>query len=516
MFAKLKTSLKKITPIQANSIGIILMMGIIKIVFFLRDIIIAYYFGVSKDVDIYLFVLIVPMFLYNIISGSFYLYFVPTYLKIKTDSGPDTAKEYFSRFITIATPILALIAAFYAWGLPDSFLGINNVSDNIKDIANFRHMLNWAAVFFFFFTISSFLISLLQAEHHYARSFMPQILIPACSILFIVSYARTLTVASALYGTAVGSALSFLTLCFYAQKLKFFKRFHFHLGDRQGTSNIEQFFILIVSAFLPNLINMVDRQIAINLGEGKLTALNYGFILPGGLLEIFSAGMGIALYSYFSQWIATDKKHLMIETTQKVFICTISFIVPLCSFLIVYARPIIAVLFERGIFTAQDTLIVAPTLQCYAMMPAFAIIGIIGARIVSTTRKNQALLVIGTVLFVVKMLSNYILIRFFDFYGIPLATVLMYLLMIFIVFRYLHLLQFHIFCSDFLKQMGRGLIAATGVFFSFMIALNFSNEFSNFSKILSGACLLGAWLFITFRMNRRYIFAQFKRSLQNA
>ena len=62
----MKKIFSKISPMQFNAMFVIILIGILRLLGFGRDVLIANYFGLNINVDIYLLSLVIPMFFFSV------------------------------------------------------------------------------------------------------------------------------------------------------------------------------------------------------------------------------------------------------------------------------------------------------------------------------------------------------------------------------------------------------------------------------------------------------------------
>lgn len=496
-----------------QTILIVLSLGIVKIFGFLKDVLIANYFGVSKEVDIYLYTLVIPMLFFNILSGSFNLFFCPFYLKVKTEQGLETARQYASFIFLNVIIILLGLTLLVGFVLPDLFIKMNKAFFTHQDqIIYFRYLSTWSAVFLFCYTFSFMLNSLLQAEHHYILSSYPQILIPVMSIIFMVWLHTDLSVSSILYGQTAGALICCIFLIGVTYRYGLFS-FSFRMSNFYNVKTytqhgVDQFGINIITFTLASLLLTIDHQIASTLGSGKLTIITYGQRIPDATIEILYSGLGIALFTYFSQWFIKGEIKTLIEATQKTIMHTTFFIVPAVSFFIIFRKSLITVLFERGAFSKEATAYVSDIFSLYSLSIYFAIISLVGARIIFAIRKGYFFIKYGILQFIVKIVLSLIFIKFFDLNGIPLAYLSINILATYMVFKFLNLQSIHIFEYSFRKQVLKCFLSTSLIILILKIANLINPNLSNFKQILLGLSLLAIYYLIVLILNNRHRFIE--------
>ncbi len=121
----------------------------------------------------------------------------------------------------------------------------------------------------------------------------------------------------------------------------------------------------------------VSQAIAASFREGSVSWLQYAFRLmqlPIGLFGVAVATVSLPAMSRAA--VGNDARQLrstLSESVRLVFLLT----VPSALFLAVFARPVIALLFQHGAFAADDTRATGDALLMYCIgLPAFAAVGI--------------------------------------------------------------------------------------------------------------------------------------------
>ena len=171
-----------------------------------------------------------------------------------------------------------------------------------------------------------------------------------------------------------------------------------------------------------NINIIVDSSLASTLSEGKLSALNYGFIIYTAIASTTIFGISTVLFPSFAKTISSNDLSAFksqVTATLKV-LCFI--LIPLTVGLITLRTPIVKLAFERGAFDHRAVELTKTALTFYA-------IGMIGFGIQEILNKSFFALKdtktptkFGIVSVVINIVLNLILIRKMDLAGLALAT----------------------------------------------------------------------------------------------
>ncbi|HQO58855.1 MAG TPA: lipid II flippase MurJ, partial [Candidatus Omnitrophota bacterium] len=406
---KLSFKGSKITPIKKATLVISVILLVVKLVNFFIDLLVAQYFGINENVDIYLYALMIPLLFNAVLANSFNQYFIPNYLKVKARENEEYKKDYLL-IVFVCYAILVLIVSLICCNiLPKFLIRINPTLFHSGDlIESYLRFSLWLGIYFFFFTVSNVFTSILQAEHYYSASLYPQIYIPLIGVISMLIFHHQLGIFSIIYGFVLGSIISFMLLFLKTVQKKIFSlkqlRFNFHIL-KTGT-DYHQFLYLLIALIFPNVLSFIDKQMASYLGAGKLSALSYGQGIPNALSSILIYSLGISVFSYFSEWFVKDNVTKLIHAVRKAIYFLLIIIIPFCYYIFLFSEDIIGVLFERGNFTGSDTIIVSQIMQFYIFSIFLTATTTIATRIVSAIHKNHFFIIFYPSIFILKLLLN--------------------------------------------------------------------------------------------------------------
>ncbi len=224
------------------------------------------------------------------------------------------------------------------------------------------------------------------------------------------------------YGVTIGAIFQFAVQLPLLYKRGFQYHFYLNLKDKQ----LQRVFFL----WLPTVLGFASYQInfAVNtflvtfLAERSITYLNYAYRvmhLPAGL---FGVAIGSVAIAEFSSQVAFNTFDILKERLRHALKLVSLLTMPIATLFLVLAVPICRVIYERGKFTAEDTLFTAQALMLYAP----GIFASAGVRSVAACfyalkdTKTPALVGLATV--VINFIINRSLMYRIGFLTFPLAT----------------------------------------------------------------------------------------------
>lgn len=189
---------------------------------------------------------------------------------------------------------------------------------------------------------------------------------------------------------------------------------------------IKKIFILIPPVLLSVAVNdlnkVIDEALASNLITGSISALNYSNRLKAFVLGVFISAITTVIFPMLSQ--EANKKNLdSMKNVIGVGINTILLItIPATVGLVVLARPIVRMAFERGAFDSIDTNMTSEALIFYAVGLVGMAIRTLLDRVYYSLQDTKTPLKNGAIAVGLNIGLNLILIRFMAHRGLALAT----------------------------------------------------------------------------------------------
>jgi putative peptidoglycan lipid II flippase len=100
--------------------------------------------------------------------------------------------------------------------------------------------------------------------------------------------------------------------------------------------------------------------------------------------------------------------------------------VPLTLMLVYFSEPLVALLFQRGAFTAEDTHLISQVQAAYLLQVPFYVLSILILQLVYSVHGNRIVLLSAVISLPLDVLLNYVLMQYFGVVGIALSTVMVY------------------------------------------------------------------------------------------
>lgn len=387
-----------------------------------KEMAIAYRYGISQEVDAYLFV-------FNLVSWPVSVWFsvltvvlVPLVGRIRRDTSVDLPR--FRSELLGLTILVGIGLMVFAWiGLPlllrSPWTGLPPSSVIIAtDMMSAMALLAPFGVL-----ISLFSAWILSAGRH-ANTLLESV--PALVLLAALFAFPAGGVEPLVWGTLAGVACHLASLVFPLAKLSAIEAPRFTRQSPQWPAFWQGFGIMMVGQALMSFSGILDQFFAAHLGIGAIATLSYANRILALILGLGATAVSRAALPVFSQARSQGIQlhRLVTHWAQLLFVFgAITMIVG--WWLAPWA---VKLLFERGAFVASDTKAVTELLRCGLLQLPFYFSASVLVSYASSQRRYTLLFWSGVIGIFLKIVFNILLISLFGINGIVLAWSVVYAL----------------------------------------------------------------------------------------
>ena len=336
---------------------------------FVRQIVFGLYFGTGLEMDAYVAALRVPDALFLIVAGgALGSAFIPTFttrLAQEDEAGAWRLASAISNLLLIVlVPLSAAAMALSPWLVRTVVAPAADPAIQARAADLMRVMLLSPAIF----GVSGIVMGALNAHQHFllpaVAPLLYNIAIIAGAIWGGISGTGTM---GAAVGMVVGALLHLLVQV--PGLLRYGARYTPALGLRDpGVREVGTLMAPRVLGVAVVQINMViTTRLASALGGGAISALDYAWrlmLLPQG---IFAQAVGTAVFPTFSAQAARGELDAMRHTLLTMLRTLVALMLPATAGMIVLGRPLVALVFERGAFSATSTADVSMALALFSL-----------------------------------------------------------------------------------------------------------------------------------------------------
>ena len=396
-----------------------------------KEMAIAYYFGVSEELDAFLFVFNLVQWPTAILGSVLTASLVPLASKLRTSSPQDlpTFRDELlgvALWVSLALGLIAFLGL--PWLVKQSFLGLTPTQGKVA------HSVVQTLVCFLPFAI----LGCLFAAWTMASKRHLNTLLEACPALAILVLLSTLGSFTALiWGYILGFALQALLL-FVPLVLRGESSWaRFSWSSPHWRFFLQGFGTLLIAQAILSLVGLVDQFFAVRIGPGELSSLNYANRIMSLFLSLGTVAISRSILPVFSELHSKGKDLFGIACRW----ATSFFILGLIGAILVnFGAPfLVGLLFQQGEFTARNTAEVSHVLRYATVQAPFYFTSMILVSALLSQQRASKILLITSGTLAVKFLLAILWVPQLGVNGLLLATACVYLTSASLAFMLLYL-----------------------------------------------------------------------------
>lgn len=387
---------------------------------FIREMVMAGFFGTSYVVDAYVMAQSIPSIIFAGVFEAVATSYVPL-LSEKIEKGSSKEGNAFTSAIINILLAASVISSMIGILFSDQITAVfaKGFTGETAELTSFFIKITFSYSFF------SSTASILDAFLRYKNIFLTQI---------IISYTQNIV----LIGTIIVSAffsyyfLAFGLLISYAIKLFFMYttsrkegyEYSLHGGiTREIVRNISVLAIPVFLGSSASQINLfIDKYLASNLAEGSIAALNYAATLNTTITSLTVGILITMIYPKLAQANATENKARFVELVQSVFNLIIIITLPFSLGAMIYCNQIVQIVLERGAFDVTATSFTASAYFFYSAGMLFTSLSSFFVQIYYSVHDMKTPMYFAIVGVIVNIVLNFLLVGSMQHNGLALAT----------------------------------------------------------------------------------------------
>ena len=448
---------------------------------FIREILLAYQFGTSYIVDAYTASTALPNVLFSLFASGFSNAYITVYTRIPDDKA---RRNFFNNAITclaVSSLILAVVCCLFSPQLTH-FLAPGFDETATALLTRFIRII---VIGLPFMTIFSMISAQLGSREsfiftNFCDFIVVNLLIIAAILLATADHPEVL-----IYGEAFSWAIAGLLLGSYAWK-------RHGIRYRPAVAVRDPYFIMLCKLGLPlgasRLITEIngvsDRIFASMLGEGVTSALSYANRVQLIFYTLTTSVFLSVCYPRMNRCFAEGDHEQGMYYVRKALMLAAYISIPAAGGLFIFAKPVTALLFQRGSFTADSTAVTAGCLAFYALGIPFYALRETAAKALGANMQQRKIMKNTAISVVFNILLNLALYRPLGHIGLALATSLTGVVVSVLAIGDLRKIGLFLFergqVSDFLKISGGTALALAVSILTYRCSLSFAGNAVSF------------------------------------
>jgi putative peptidoglycan lipid II flippase len=393
---------------------------------FLRESLMAGFYGQGYATDAYNAAFILPDLLYwllvgGVLSAAFIPVFSEYIAKGKEDEGWQVVSSTVN-LILLTLGILIFIGLIFTPQFLDLIVPGFEKTGNIPLTI---HLTRIILIQPLFMAVSGLMMGILNSYKIFWPSALGTVLYNACVILFGTIFANSAepeSISGFAIGVVIGAIASFAVQIPALLKvgIRYYPIIDWH---NSGVRRIAALAVPIIISYSLNQIQVVvNTSLGSLLSPGSITAIWYSYRLFQLPVGIFALAIAVAFFPTMTEQAALKQWDKFRQTISSGIRMVIFITLPISAGMIVLRYPLIRVLFEHGEFTAQDTAHTAIPLFFFAVgITAQAVIQIL-PRAFYALQDTWTPVILGIIAMAVNILAMYALIGPLAHGGLAFAT----------------------------------------------------------------------------------------------
>ena len=411
-------NIRKRTTAQTAALMAILTVGT-KMLGFAREMVLAAFYGAGEVTDAYNMAQNITNILLAGFVSAVGISYMPILSRKVADAGREEGNLYTSRLLN---GMMCIIVGAIALGAIFAKPLVRIFAPGYEES---RAMLTvWYLRFAFFAVLFAAFVYLFEAYLQYNAVFFPQIVLgyvqSTAVIIFVILSARTDN-RFLIFGIVAGFALRGIGCWAIASKKGFRYTPDFQMGDA-----VREALMLALPIFIGGSVaqinTFVDRVLASQLAEGSVSALTYSNEIINAIVMLTVSILVTLVYPRLNQAFAAGEKEQIGALTERGINVLSLLCVPLSLGAMVYATPVIRLVYEHGAFTAQHTATTAASFFCYALGLTFLAFNQLITKVFYSLHDTKNAVICSVISVVCNIALNLILVRQMAHAGLALAT----------------------------------------------------------------------------------------------
>lgn len=405
---------------KKTALFLMILTMFVKVLGFMREIVLSYYYGAAAISDAYLISVTIPGVIFTFIGVGIATSYIPIISGIVQEKGLKSANFFTSDVINVVMILCTIIVGIVIiFTLPIVKLFAAGFEGGTLNIAvNFTRM---SVLGIYFSGIVYIFTSYLQFS---GKFMIPALIGVPLNIIVIMSifFSHYGNVKILPIGNIIAVAFQFLFLLPFVLKQGFKYTPTFDLKDENLNKMIKLSLPVIIGVSINQINVLVDRSIASSIVVGGISALTYANRLNLFIQGIFVTSIATAMYPMISK-MAAEKNITGLKKSITESIGAINlFVIPTTVGAMIFARPVVELLFGRGAFGTDAILMTSDALFFYSIgMIGFGLREVL-SRAFYSLQDTRTPTINAAIAVTMNIALNLILSRFIGIGGLALAT----------------------------------------------------------------------------------------------
>ncbi|MEG1930925.1 MAG: murein biosynthesis integral membrane protein MurJ [Anaerovorax sp.] len=391
---------------------------------FIRELIMANFYGISYVTDAYVMANTIPSILFAGVFTAVGTAYMPVFSKITEEQGSKAGSKFTSEILNILL-IVSVIAAIVGLFFSEEIVSIfaPNFPPNTAELTAFFVKVTFS---YAFFTSTA---AVLESYLQYRGVFLTQIVVGYvlnASIILVFVISAFTSHYYLVFGYLLGYILRAVILLIIAKR----RNFEYTPTVRIDES-VKKIMIIAIPVFISSSIQQinlfVDKSLASGLPEGSVSALNYGSVLLNLITGLTITILSTILYPKLNQANSLEDYDRFSHIVETGLNLVAMVALPFTLGILVYSKQLVQIVYERGTFDVVATSFTESAFFYYGMGLLFLSLNDLLVRAYYSMHDTKLPMIFAGIGVIINVTLNLILVKFMAHNGLALATSIAYM-----------------------------------------------------------------------------------------
>lgn len=395
----------------------------------LREVVLAAKYGTQEPVDTYLLVFNIMTLPMTIWLGLVFAIGVPLFVRADKED-PKLSAQFMYELCAVCVVGGSVAALVLALLLPQVF-SLAMLGRSPESIELAAQMVPPLSLLVPLGLLVGVLSARLVASGQHVNTLLEgaPALVILCAVLALGGGAEPL-----IWGSVAGFALQILVLLLFVPTKFLGERPRMTLTSPLWVTFRQSLAVFAVGQVAAGAVGVVDQLMVANVGGGAVATLGYASRVLALALGLGATAISRVMLPSFAN---PDSSVDELKSSARFWATTTFWLGAIGALAGWFAAPwVVAVLFERGAFSANDTLAVSEVLKLGLIQAPFYFAGIVAVQVLAARGAYSQIAIAGVGVLAVKVLANAALVPLWDVGGVMLASALAYALSALLLWRF--------------------------------------------------------------------------------
>ena len=396
------------------------MMVVFKALGFVKQTVIAYYYGATSETDTFFIASAFIMGVLDSLVKALTVATVAEYTRVRIQEGREKAQRIINGLTEVFLPFEVLLIAVFILAAP-LISRILAPAYEAEDLAVLTMYIRILAPSFIFICTQFAMSAVLDSHKAFFVPRLETFIYSAFSIIACIFLSKKFGIDALIFAQFLSTLFLSVILLFAARK---YHKFSFvnPKNTPELKTIVRNSVPLFVGYSVLQINEVVDKAITSGLGEGATSALHYGQSLEQFVTIVMVVNIGNVLLTDFAENVAKNEIGSVRDQLSKVTNFLISLLIGVSVITMICAKDIVIIVFYRGNFTMEAAESAAMALVGYAIAFAAVAVREMAARGLYAFQDPKKTMISSVVSITINIALSIVLSRFIGLFGIAIAT----------------------------------------------------------------------------------------------